>query len=108
MTYHGVDVVFVKVLIVGENLLGVDDAAQIGLDSESSVRSSAARDTVHVHGTFPVGLVHVEVHVEVEILQEVDISEQTGCPGRDVLTLDVGLGDVLEVTAVRACGDTEW
>ena len=107
MTYHGIDMVFVKVLIVREKLLCVDDAAQISLDSESSVRCSAAGDTVHVHGTFPIGLVHVEVHVEVEILQEVDISEQTGCPGRDVLTFDVGLGDVLEVAAIRACGDTE-
>lgn len=44
----------VEVLIIGKDLLGVDDSALVGLDTESSVRSSAARDTVHVHRTFPV------------------------------------------------------
>ena len=98
----------VEVLIISKDLLGVDNSALVGLDTESSVRSSAAGDTVHVHSTFPVGLVHIEVHIEVEVLQEVDIGEQTGGPCGDVLTLDVGLGDVLEVAAVRAGRYSEW
>ena len=97
MTDHGIDVVTAEILVVGQQLLGVDDAAVVGLDTQVAGRRGTSGDVVHVHVTAPVRLIHVEVDVEVEILQEMDVGKQTAGPCRNVLGLDVGLGHIQEV-----------
>ena len=54
---------------------------------------------VHVGSTLVVLLIHIECRVEVEVLEEVDVSKCPCGPVDDILLVEVGLGIVGVVLA---------
>ena len=104
VTYQSVNVVLAEVLVVREQLLGVDDAAGIGLETEAALTAGTSGDTVHIGSTTPVLLVHVEVDGEVEVVEEVNLGKEAAGPVDDILTLHVGAGDIHIVAAEVAVG----
>ena len=86
MTYQSVNVVLAEVLVVREQLLGVDDAAGVGLETEAALSFGTSGDTVHIGSTTPVLLVHVEVDGEVEVVEEVNLGKEAAGPVDDILT----------------------
>ena len=68
MADHGIHMMQLpKILRVGQQLLCVDDATGVGQDSDAALGRSATSDAVHVSGAPPVGFVHVEVQIELEV-----------------------------------------